>query len=153
FPPPVDLATVPERLWWDVLLFCLHSHWLLLRPCEIHLPLRLGPGERQFWLQHLRNGWETLEAYRPGPRRRGLGITIRDGTLRIPRRPVSGSGYATSYSSGKDSLLQAALLTELTERPLLVATTSPMPSFHDHKTERRRQVFAAIQTRRPVRFV
>src|SRR5262249_26483030 len=52
FPHSVDLSAVPERLWWDVLLICLHAHWLVLRPCEVHLPLRLGDGERQFWLEH-----------------------------------------------------------------------------------------------------
>jgi hypothetical protein len=157
FPASLDLARVPERLWWDVFLIVLHSHWLLLRPCEIHLPLKLGPGERGFWLAHLQNGLDTLAYHlngRGAPMQNGaLGIEIVDGALEIPRRPVSGAGFGTSFSGGKDSLLQAALLAELTERPLLVATTSPMPPTTDHETPRRRQVFAAIQERRAVNFV
>ena len=157
FPPSVDLARVPERLWWDVFLIVLHSHWLLLRPCEIHLPIRLGPGERRFWLEHLRTGLDTLALHVNGegapPPAASLGVEIVDGDLEIPRQPVAGSGYGTSFSGGKDSLLQTALLAELTERPLLVATTSPMPQTADHETPRRRQIFAAIQARRNVNFV
>src|SRR5262249_25929701 len=71
----------------------------------------------------------------------------------IPRTLISGSGFGTSFSSGKDSLLQAALLCELTERPLLVTTTSPLPPLADHETERRRTVLATIQERRNVQLV
>ena len=35
FPSHLDLSRVPDRLWWDILLICLHQHWLLLRPCQI----------------------------------------------------------------------------------------------------------------------
>jgi hypothetical protein len=153
FPASIDLATVPERLWWDVFLICLHPHWLVLQPCEVHLPLRLGSGERQFWLRLLRNGLETLEAYGPGGACAGFAIDICDGAVDLPHRGITGNGCATSFSSGKDSLLQAGLLSELTQRPLLVATTSPMPPLHDHETERRRQIFAAIQARRDIQFV
>lgn len=153
FPSSVDLSQLPDRLWWDVMLICLHAHWLVLRPCEIHLPLRLGAGERQFWLQQLRNGVDTIEAYNSHAARYDFGIEIRDGALDLPRQRLAGQGYGTSFSGGKDSLLQAALLTELVERPLLVATTSPMPPLHDHDTARRREVFAAIQARRDVRFI
>jgi hypothetical protein len=154
FPPAVDLARVPERLWWDVFLICLHPHWLLLRPCRIHLPLRLGAAERAFWLQHLENGMDTLAVYGPQQYRgQPLDIEIVDGDREIPRAPVAGNGCAAAFSGGKDSLLQAALLSELTEHPVLVATTAPMPGTADHETARRREVFAAIQARRPVRFV
>ncbi len=154
FPVCVDLCAVPGRLWWDIFLICLHPHWLLLRPCQIHLPLRLPPSERQFWLQLLQNGADTLAAYGPERLRSDpLGITIIGGELDIPRTSVSGFGFGTSFSSGKDSLLQAALLCELTERPLLVTTTSPLPPLADHETERRRTVLAAIQERRNVQLV
>ena len=56
FPSFIDLSRVPARLWWDLFIICLHPHWLLLRPCEVHLPLRLGAPLRQFWLQMLQNG-------------------------------------------------------------------------------------------------
>lgn len=154
FPGSVDLSRVPDRLWWDIFLICLHPHWLLLRPCQIHLPLKVPAPERQFWLQLLQNGFDTLAAYGPGRLRSDLlGITIIGGELDIPRTSVSGFGFGTSFSSGKDSLLQAALLCELTERPLLVTTTSPLPQLADHETERRRTVLAAIQERRNVQLV
>jgi hypothetical protein len=154
FPACVDLSAIPGRLWWDIFLICLHPHWLLLRPCQIYLPLRLPASERQFWLQLLQNGADTLASALPEHLRSDrLGITIIGGELDIPRTPVSGFGFGTSFSSGKDSLLQAALLCELTERPLLVTTTSPLPPLADHETERRRTVLAAIQARRNVELV
>ena len=154
FPQSVDLSRVPQRLWWDILLLCLHPHWLLLRPCQVRLPIKLNAPERQFWLQLLRNGADTLEAY--GQRQlpsEPLGIEIVDGDLDIPRTAIAGSGYGTAFSSGKDSLLQAALLSELTAKPLLVTTTSPLPPLVDHETTRRQQVLAAIQARRDLRLV
>src|SRR5882724_7501473 len=122
FPSSVDLSRVPQRLWWDILLLCLHPHWLLLRPCEVHLPLRLSAGERRFWLQLLRNAADTVDAYR---RQRpaavdDLAIDIVGGEMDVPRTAIEGSGCGTAFSSGKDSLLQAGLLCELTTRPLLV---------------------------------
>jgi hypothetical protein len=154
FPGSVDLSRVPDRLWWDIFLICLHPHWPLLRPCQIHLPLKVPAPERQFWLQLLQNGFDTLTAYGPERLRLdSLGITMLSGELDIPRTPVTGSGFGTSFSSGKDSLLQAGLLRELTERPLLVTTTSPMPPRATHETERRRTVLAAIQERRNLQLV
>lgn len=157
FPASVDLARVPERLWWDIFLIVLHAHWLVLRPCEVHLPIRLGPGEALFWKEHLRTGLDTLAHHTngngPPPPPDTLDIEIVGGDLDVPRTRVEGAGFGTSFSGGKDSLLQAALLAELTPRPLLVATTSPMPLTSDHETPRRRQVFAAIQARRSVNFV
>jgi hypothetical protein len=64
FPSFVDLSRVPQRLWWDILLVCLHQHWLLLRFCEIYLPLQLSEAEKCFWLQLLQNAADTLESTR-----------------------------------------------------------------------------------------
>src|SRR5262249_36541197 len=50
-------------------------------------------------------------------------------------------------------LLQTGLLAELTENPILVATTSPMPPLQDHVTTRRRQILDAIARRRGVTLV
>jgi hypothetical protein len=95
-----------------------------------------------------------LESFWRRPRPTGpLGIQLIDAARQVPNERVDGVGYGTAFSSGKDSLLQAALLFELTERPLLVATTSPMPPFSDHETARRREVFDAIQERRNPVFV
>ena len=154
FPDTVDLTRVPARLWWDVALICLHPQWLVIRPCEIHLPLRLSPGEKRFWLQFFQTAAETLESTRTDERTPPpLGIEIVDGNLDVPHVPIAGAGVAAAFSSGKDSLLQAALLFELTERPLLVATTSPLPPLADHDTARRREIFAAIKARRDPLFV
>jgi hypothetical protein len=154
FPDGIDLSCVPVRLWWDIFIICLHPHWLLLRPCQISMPLKLGAPERQFWLQLLRNGADTLWACGlDSLRSEALGISITGGELDVSPQAIAGSGYGTAFSSGKDSLLQAGLLCELTERPLLVTTTSPLPPLADHDTERRRNVFAAIQARRKLRFV
>jgi hypothetical protein len=155
FPDFINLSRIPDRLWWDILLLCLHPHWLLLRPCEVRLPLKLGESLRQFWLQLLQNGADTLDVHGPLPLQEAapLGITIVDGDLDVPYRTITGSGCGTAFSGGKDSLLQTGLLLELTERPLLVATTSPMPPHADHITARRYQVFEAIQTRQDLLFV
>src|SRR5262249_23751606 len=121
FPPSVELAKVPERLWWDIVLICLHPHWLLLRPCELRVPIRLPRREKQFWLRLLQNGADTLQAYgRGAPRSEPLDIAFVEGGRDIPRVRIAGTGCGTAFSSGKDSLLQAALLAELTENPLLV---------------------------------
>lgn len=153
FPDSVDLAKVPRRLWCDLAMICLHPHWLLLRPCEIHLPLRLSPAERQFWLELLRTALETLDANGPGRGADELGITIVNGDQETGRATITGSGFAASFSGGKDSLLQTALLCELGTRPLLVTTTSPLPALADHLTRRRRHVLEEIQRRRDATLV
>jgi hypothetical protein len=85
FPVAVDLSRVPTRLWCDILLICLHTHWLLLRPCEVHLPLVLSEPEKRFWLQLLQNAADTLESLWRRPRPVGrLGIQLIDGALQVP---------------------------------------------------------------------
>ncbi|HVR08640.1 MAG TPA: hypothetical protein VMW75_11385, partial [Thermoanaerobaculia bacterium] len=91
--------------------------------------------------------WPPLAAFEieaRGPRLPPLASLPR------PARSAAGRRSAAAFSGGKDSLLQAALLCELAERPLLVTTTSPMPPLHDHLTARRRQVLAAMPARRDV---
>jgi perosamine synthetase len=154
FPAGVDCTAIPERLWWTVALLCLHAQWLLLRPCRVELPVRLLPGEAELWLRLTDAGVSTLEAMR-GTSDVARTIQIVEGDLELPLpQPLPEIGRcATAFSGGKDSLLQAALLAELSFRPLLVATTSPMAPFHDHVTERRRHVFREIAARRDVRLV
>ena len=48
FPEAVELARVPDALWWWLMLLCLHPHWVLLRPCRVHIPVALGEGECGF---------------------------------------------------------------------------------------------------------
>jgi hypothetical protein len=118
------------------------------------LPLELSEAEKGFWLRLLQISADTLESTRAEMRpAQPLGIDIDCGSQKVPHSKVEGSGYGTAFSSGKDSLLQAALLCELTKQPLLVTTTSPLPTLADHKTARRREVFAAIKKRRDCVFV
>jgi hypothetical protein len=173
FPPEIDLARVPPALWWTVALLCLHSHWNLLRPCRVELPVELPAGEAEFWRRLVDVEAATLEAYRGAPtpldaRPPGSGAAagaavwpplaafeLEARGRPLPARPplpraAAGGRCAAAFSGGKDSLLQAALLCELTAQPLLVTTTSPMPPLHDHLTARRRQVLAAMRRRREV---
>ncbi len=162
-PAGMAAADVPERLWWTVALLCLHPHWPLLRPCRVELPVALDAAEIEFWHRLLAAEVATLEAHRGDDpsAAAALGIEIvvagTEGQPAAPLAlpaPLAESGRcAAAFSGGKDSLLQAALLCELTERPLLVATTSPMPPLHDHETPRRRQVLAAMAARRAVELV
>ncbi|HLX09352.1 MAG TPA: hypothetical protein VKY89_15985 [Thermoanaerobaculia bacterium] len=157
FPPEVDFARVPPALWWTVALLCLHPQWNLLRPCRVELPVELPPGEAEFWSRLLDAEAATLEAYR-GDRPAAppwLPLAAFELRARGPALPPlpslpAGRRCAAAFSGGKDSLLQAALLCDFTPRPLLVATTSPMPPLHDHLTDRRRQVLAAMAARRDV---
>jgi perosamine synthetase len=153
FPPEVDTSAVPERLWWTIALLCLHPQWMVLRPCRVELPIRLLPGEAETWLRLMDAGIDTLESLRgTGELARSIELVEGDRDLPAPVPLREIGRCATAFSGGKDSLLQAALLAELTFRPVLVATTSPMAPFHDHVTERRRHVFREIAARRDVTF-
>lgn len=153
FPAGVDLARVPPGLLFTVALLCLHAHWPLLRPCTVELPFRLAPGELGFWERILDAEIATLEAYR-GTRDFSR-VTLLEGELPLPAPiPFSETARcATAFSGGKDSLLQTGLLAELTNRPLLVTTTSPMPPLLDHQTPRRREVLRDVAARRDVELV
>ncbi len=154
FPEAVDLSRIPDRLWWTAVLTCLHSHWPLLRPCRVHLPVSLGSREVEFWIRLVNAEAATLDTLRDTPRCEGE-IEISDGVARVePLAPIPNTGRcATAFSSGKDSLLQAGLLAELTRQPVLVTTTSPMPPLEEHGNLRRRQVLAEIGRRRDVTLV
>jgi hypothetical protein len=139
FPDPVDLSRVPESLWWMVGLVCLHSQWPLLRPCSVRLPVTLPAGEAECSSRLIDAEIATLEAYRGTNNfARELKFWRMGLRLRLPL-PLAGEGRcATAFSGGKDSLLQTGLLTELSRKPVLVTTTSPMPLLQDHLTPRRR---------------
>lgn len=154
FPQSVALTSLPPALWWTVALVCLHSHWVLLRPCRIELPVTLGPGEREFWLRLMEVEGATLDAYRLTTEDAGS-IEITESGPKVepmPWFPDTGR-CAAAFSGGKDSLLQAGLLSEITDRPILVTTTSPMPPLSDHETPRRRYVLDEIRRRRDVTMV
>lgn len=145
---------IPERLWLLLGMMCLHMHWVLLRPCRIELPHRLLPGERERWLRLMTVAFDTLEGHRPEPAT-DLAVELIEGPVDLPE-PVplaSSDRCAAAFSGGRDSLVQAGLLLECSTRPLLVATTSPMPPLSDQINARRREVFAAMAARTDLQFV
>ena len=154
FPSSVDLARVPSAIWWRIVLLCLHPHWALLRPCEVRLPVRLSPGEAETWLRLVDAAVDTFEAHR-GTSDRARGVEIREGLRPAPAWQIvpDARRCAVAFSSGKDSLLSAGLLAELTDRPVLVTTTSPLPPLNDHDTARRRHVLAEVPRRRAFTLV
>jgi hypothetical protein len=164
FPPPVDLAAVPERLRWTVALLCLHPQWVVAGPATVALPVRLGPGEAEAWMRLMDATAHTHDRTAAAHRRargeavgpppgRSVELVEGDGELaEAPPAPDEGR-CTTAFSGGKDSLLQLALLHELGRRPIAVTTTSPLPDRHDHTSARRRQVLAEVARRLPVDVV
>lgn len=153
FPVGVELGRVPEGLLWRLALICLHSQWALLRPCRVEIPIGLLPGEKELWDRLIHAELATLNAYSDRVQEAHKVEIVADGpNLKTTPVPIS-DRCATSFSGGKDSLLQTGLLAEFTERPVLVTTTSPMPPLEDHLTERRRQILNEITGRVPVDLI
>jgi hypothetical protein len=153
-PSPSSPVAFPDRLLWLVALLCLHPQWTLLRPCRIHLPVRLAVGESEFWLRLLDAAVVTLEAHRGGNDVQRTIEIVEDGLTLADVPPLPEKGIAAAaFSGGKDSLLQAGLLTELLSDVLLVNTCSPMWPLHDHVSERRQYVLREIAVRRPAMTV
>src|SRR5262249_53178822 len=127
FPPGLDIAAVPRALWLRLALICLHTQWALLRPCLVELPVYIGPAEREFWQRLMDTAAVQIVTYGGEPRP-GRAVELHDDGPALPPARVSSTNgrAATAFSGGKDSLIQAGLLAELTERPLLVTTTSPV---------------------------
>lgn len=145
----LEPRTLPESLWWTVVLLIVHSHWNLLRPCRVVLPLRLPPGEIEFWSRLLDLERASLELYRDrGDFARTIAIEVTGKPLATGALPPVVDRFATAFSGGKESLLQACLLAEISARPLLVNVQSPMPPLVDHSTARRTHVLREIARRR-----
>jgi perosamine synthetase len=154
FPESVDLGGVPDAIWWRVALLCLHSQWPLLRPCRVVLPFRLDPGEREFWLRMCDAEVATLEGWGGGGDFGRRIDIVESGSPLEPCDPVAPSTLAAAcFSGGRDSLTQAALLSELAMTPLLVTTSSPRKGSVEHSTPRRTQVMADIQSRRGLELI
>ena len=152
--PPVDFRIVPRWLWWRIALIALHSHWTLLRPCRIVLPIRLEPGERETWERLLDYESTTVDVYADAPLNGA--VRIEEGADEPDRGNLSdpaAARFATAFSGGKDSLLQAGMLAEFTHSPLLVTLTSDLPPQQDHHTSRRRYVLDEVRRRREVELV
>ncbi len=148
FPDEVEIARVPKAVWWRVMMICLHCHWALLRPCVVELPVRLGAAEREFWMRLCDNVAAQLETYGSAPRRGARSVVLADsGPGLAPVASAGGRARAVvAFSGGKDSLLLAALAAELTERPALVAITSPVPWARDHVGEARERALREISS-------
>lgn len=154
FGDAMDPRDLPLKLWWTVVLLIIHPHWNLLRPCRVVLPVTLEPGEIEFWLRLLDQERVTLEKCR--------GTTDFERTIEIeclgPRLadealPPAVDRWATAFSGGRDSLVQTGLLCELTTKPLLVNTCSPMPPLIDHESPFRQRALDEIRRRRDVELV
>lgn len=132
FGAALDPRELPLKVWWTVVFLCIHSHWNLLRPCRIVLPVTLPVEEIEFWQRLLDSERVTLEKYRGTTDfRRTIEFACAGPPLEEAVLANGGARYATCFSGGKESLLQAALLCELTERPLLVSVYSPLPPLKD----------------------
>jgi hypothetical protein len=154
FPHHLDLSKIPPALWWTIFLTSMHAHWLLLRPCRVHVPVRLRPGHKEIWKRLLEAEINTINAYRAdGPLAGEIEMDDEGELLPPPSKMPDNGRCATSFSSGKDSLLQAGLLAELTQKPLLITTTSPMQGKTDHTAARRFQCFSQIQSRKNVELI
>jgi hypothetical protein len=153
FPLSVDLARIPDGLWWTIGLTALHSTWMLLQPCRVYLPVTLRPGEAETWQRLIQSQFATLQANR-GSHDFTCDVTIIEEGPSISYQVVPPSDRcATAFSSGKDSLTHAGLLTELTKDPILVTTTSEMTGLKDHSAPRRRYVLGEIARRLPATLI
>jgi hypothetical protein len=154
FPPELDLEAVPRALWLRLALICLHTHWALLRPCLVELPFYIGPAEREFWQRMTDVVAVQIAAY-GGDATAGRAVEIHDDGPALPPAaiPRANGRAAAAFSGGKDSLTQASLLAELTDRPLLVTTTSPVPWANDHVGAARERALSEITRRLPVELV
>jgi hypothetical protein len=154
FPSSVPLERVPKSLWWTVFLLCVHSHWPLLRPCRIRLPVRLEAGTAEVWRRLLKSYASTLDALNPGGQPRPEIELVMGAETLEPFPPVADTDRcATAFSGGKDSLAQVGLLCELGYCPILVTTTSPLPPLLDHHSAFRRRTMAEVQRRRGLELV
>jgi hypothetical protein len=155
FPESVNVAAVPAGVWLRVLLICAYSHWAVLRPCRVILPRALPDGEREFWLRLVDAAVWTLE----NDKDEAGGPSYTERTARaveiietgppagdLPPAPDNGL-VAASFSGGRDSLTQTAMLQELGLTPLLVTTTSKRVGSIEFETERFRMVLDEAKAR------
>jgi 7-cyano-7-deazaguanine synthase in queuosine biosynthesis len=149
FAPQVAAERVPDALWLRLMMLCLYPHWALMAPCRVDLPARLEPGERDFWLRLIEAAAVNLEQYgRDASGDRTVEL-VECGPPLPPTVLSDGNQRVTAaYSGGKDSLVQTALLAELTEQPLLVTTTSPVRWANDHRGAARQRALDGITQRR-----
>lgn len=161
FPESVPVSEVPEDVWLRVMMVCLYVHWAVMRPCRVVLPRRLPEGELEFWRRMVDAGVWTLE----NDQDEVGGPTYAERTARaveiVDSGPPAGEmtpaqqtdGVVGSFSSGRDSLTQTAMLAELGFRPLLVTTVSQRAGSIEFATPRFRMVLGEAQTRMGLELV
>lgn len=144
FPARVELGRIPEQLWLRLPLICMHPHFALLRPCNVILPGELPDGEAEFWQRLIDAAIWTLESQVPDPgeasfttrTRRGVEIASDGPPIGpLPPSPSTG-GSVASFSGGRDSITQAALLLDTGQEPLLVTTISHRDGSREFDTGR-----------------
>jgi perosamine synthetase len=156
FPACVDVGAVPEQLWWRIALLCLHAHWPLLRPCRVSLPVRLPPGEDELWLRLTDAAVATLEAHAHGEATARSVEIVGSGPMLDALRPAREGetrGVVSCFSGGRDSIVQAAMLSEVGAEPALVTVTSPVSWSDEHTATRRREVLSEITRRRGLEVI
>lgn len=145
FPASVDLSVVPRSLWWRIALTCLHSHWVLLRPARVILPVQLPPGEKEFWLRLCDAATWTLEGRIDGnDTARCIDLVEAGPAFTNVTAPRTQNLTAACFSGGRDSLAQVGLLRELGEPFVLVTTVAPRPGSIEHESPRHREVMSRI---------
>jgi perosamine synthetase len=154
FPDSVDLAAVPEAIWWRVALLILHAHWPLLRPCRVVLPVELTPGEIELWLRLTDASVATLEAHVGSTDcDRSIALSCSGPPVTLTTTANEAGGIVNCFSGGRDSTAQAAMLTELGATPTLLTVTSPVSWSNEHDTPRRRVVLGEMARRRGLEVV
>ncbi|MGK2876955.1 MAG: hypothetical protein ACSLFF_00020 [Solirubrobacterales bacterium] len=155
FPKSLDISKVPEGVWLRVMFICLHEHWAIQPPCRVVLPRRLPTGEREFWLRMIDAARWTLENDLDKPD----GPTFAERTVRavelVETGPPAGElspaepqgVVAASFSGGRDSLVQMAMLREIGVTPVLVTTKSSREGSIEFETARFREVLQEAQLR------
>ena len=145
FPVGDDLNEIPLSLLQVLQMFCLYNHWLILRPCHVFLPFEISSEEKAFWYRLMRVSLDTLESSK-GSTAENLDIRLVNCGAPKVAKPLctSSNRGATAFSCGKDSLLQAGLLAEISERPLLVTTTMPVEGLEAHRSKRRERVLRKV---------
>ena len=139
--PRRSISTVPDAIWWRVALICLHSQWPLLRPCRVVLPVRLAPGEREFWLRMCDAESRRSRPMRPGRRRPAdRHRRVRPGA-RVARAGVPATlAVAPASAAGATASRRRRCCRSSASRPLLVTVASPREGSIEHETARRHAV-------------
>lgn len=161
FPRSVEIGVVPEGVWLRAMLAFMYCHWAVLRPCRVVLPRRLPAGEREFWMRMVDTAVWALEIDQDEPggptyaerTRRNIEIVETGPPAGELTSAPAGKVVINSFSGGRDSLTQAAMLRELGLNPVLVTTESKREGSIEFETARFRKILDAAQERTGLELV